>query len=427
MNEPLNDIRQAATFWRPFQSFFRLEAASGILLIVASIVALVLANSPLRQVYFTVRDIPLGISIGEFTLTKGLVLWINDALMAVFFFFVGLEIKRELRGGELSRLRNAALPFAGALGGIVVPATIYVSLNLGGPGGSGWAVPLATDIAFALGVLALLGSRAPVGLKVFLTALAIIDDLAAVLVIALFYTAQLDVAALTWSAGMLGIMVVLNRAGVRAPVPYLLVGLVLWYATLKSGMHATVAGVLAAFTIPHRINGHGPPNGDESTTNGGRDSTLLERLEHDLQPWVAFGILPIFALANAGVTFPSAPGEALTNPIGAGVFFGLVFGKPLGITAAVWLALRVGLADRPAAVTWRHLHGAAWLCGIGFTMSLFIANLAFDSETALDTAKLGVLSASLIAGIAGWTILRSASQRSSKEPGYLPPTETRLS
>lgn len=410
MKNAPNQVRQAA-LWRPFQSFFRLEAASGILLIVASITALVWANSALSQTYFTVRDIPVGISVGEFELAKGLILWINDALMAVFFFLVGLEIKRELLGGELSRPRNAALPLAGALGGIAVPAVIYLALNLDGPGASGWAVPLATDIAFALGALALVGSRAPVGLKVFLTALAIIDDLAAVLVIGLFYTAALDVTALTWAAGMVGLMVVLNRAGVRVPLPYVLVGIALWYATLKSGMHATIAGVLAAFTIPHRVTGREDAgDGAAGHARAGRHPTLLERLEHGLQPWVAFGILPIFALANAGVTLPSAPGGAVTDPIAAGVFLGLVIGKPLGITAAVWLALQLGLADRPAAVTWRHLHGAAWLCGIGFTMSLFIANLAFELEAALDTAKLGVLSASLIAGIVGWVILRNAPE-----------------
>jgi len=399
---PFEVRRTTRELWRPFQTFFQLEAASGIALIACAATALVWANSPAASLYAALWETPFGFRTGGYELTKPLLLWINDGLMAVFFFLVGLEIKREFLGGELSSPRTAALPLAGAAGGIAIPALIYVGLNAGGPAEAGWAIPMATDIAFALGVLALIGSRAPLGLKVFLAALAIIDDLAAVLVIALFYTAELSVAALAVGGAFLVLMGILNRLRVSTPWPYLVLGIALWFAILASGMHATIAGVLAALAIPHRPDDP-EPGGEPS------EPTLLERLEHGLQPWVAFGILPAFALANAGVAFPGDLASAAASPVVAGVFLGLVIGKPLGVFAFSWVAVRVGLAERPVGVSWRHLHGAAWLCGIGFTMSLFIGGLAFGPGLELERSKLAILAASLTAGLVGWLLVRTAS------------------
>lgn len=400
---PFEVRRTTRELWRPFQSFFQLEAASGIVLMVCAVVALIWANSPLASSYTALWDLPFGFRTAGYELEKPLLLWLNDGLMAVFFFLVGLEIKREFDGGELASARSAALPVAGAAGGIAVPALIYAGFNAGGPGAAGWAIPMATDIAFALGVLALVGSRAPLGLKVFLAALAIIDDLAAVLVIALFYTGELGLTALGIAGGALLLMAVLNRARVGTPWPYLLLGIVLWFAILESGVHATIAGVLAALTIPHDTGGRSDDAPD------GSEPTLLERVEHGLQPWVAFGILPLFALANAGVAFPGDVASAARSPVVAGVFLGLVIGKPVGVLAFSWIAVRSGLAVRPDGVTWRHLHGTAWLCGIGFTMSLFIGGLAFGSGTDLELSKLAILAASLVAGLCGWLLIRGST------------------
>ena len=424
---------------RPFVEFTRIEAAGGILLLTCALLALLWANSPFANSYTALWDTKVTVAIGSFKIAKPLLLWINDGLMAVFFFVVGLEIKREVLVGELSTGRQAALPVAAAVGGMIVPAAIYAALNAGGDGRGGWGVPMATDIAFALGVLALLGDRVPTALKVFLTALAIADDLGAVLVIALFYTDQI---AWSWLAGGLGLLVVLavaNRLGVRSLVVYLGLGLLLWVAFLKSGVHATVAGVLLALTIPARGRLDGPrflseghatldafAAADESASPGHltaeqqsavmtleeaceQAGTPLHRLEHALHPWVGFGIMPVFALANAGVAMSGDLGATVAHPISLGVILGLVVGKQLGVLGFAWLAVRTGLAALPQQLTWRQIHGAACLAGIGFTMSLFIAGLAFEA-TLLPMAKVGILTASLVSGVIGWLVLSRGPQ-----------------
>ena len=395
---PVGRERPISRVLYPLTAFMRAEAAGGIVLIGCALAALVWANSPWAGAYTALWATE--ITVGP--LSETLLHWINDGLMAVFFFVVGLEIKREVLVGELASLRQAALPIAAALGGMVVPAAIYTAINLGGAGLAGWGIPMATDIAFALGVLALLGRRAPTSLKVFLTALAIVDDLGAVLVIALFYTAQVSWAALGAAAGCLALLVALNRLGARHPLTYALLGLGLWAAFLASGVHATLAGVLLALTIPartrvdtgeffrraHALLRHFDLAGEEAAdirTNADQQAALaeledlaegvqtpLQRLEHALHPWVAFVIVPLFALANAGVALGGGLGAALREPVTLGVVAGLLLGKQLGVTGAAWLAVRAGLADLPEGVTWRHVYGAGWLAGIGFTMSLFV-------------------------------------------------------
>ncbi len=423
---------------RPFQEFFRVEASSGIILLVCTAVALVWANSPWADSYFNLWLTKLTIDIGGFGLSKPLILWINDGLMAIFFFFVGLEIKREILVGELSSPGRASLPLAAAIGGMVVPAAIYALINRGGPGAAGWGIPMATDIAFALGVLALLGKRVPLSLRIFVTALAIVDDLGAVLVIALFYTSGITWSWLAIGGGFLLLMILANWLGARRPLVYGLLGIGLWYAFLKSGVHATIAGVLAAMTIPAaaRINTSqfvtwGREVLDEfedccvGDSSQGHETTLnqrsllqametavhhaeapLQRLEHGLEYPVAYVIMPIFALANAGVRLGG--GSNLFHPVSLGIIAGLIVGKQLGITFFTWLNVRLGLATLPEGVTWRHIYGVGWLAGIGFTMSLFIAGLAFGISPLLDTAKVGILTASVIAGIVGWLILRTS-------------------
>jgi NhaA family Na+:H+ antiporter len=372
---------------RPFQEFVKLEASSGILLFVCAMAALVWANSPWAAVYDAIWKTPLKLGFGDYALTKPLLLWINDGLMAVFFFLVGMEIKRELLEGELTSPRQAALSIAAALGGMAIPAALYLAVNAGGETAAGWAIPMATDIAFALGVLAVLGSRAPPALKVFVTALAIVDDLAAVAVIALFYTSQirwlyLGIAALVWIG-----LAAMGRARVRWAAAYILAGIALWLLTLLSGVHATIAGVLLALTIPLR------------------EPALLPRFEHSVHPWVAYLILPVFSLANAGVSLSGDLFEALSRPVAAGVVLGLVAGKPLGVVLSCWLAVRTGIAEFPPGLGWPQLFGAGCLAGIGFTMSLFIGGLAFAEPRHLDSVKLGVLAASLNAGAAGAAVL----------------------
>jgi NhaA family Na+:H+ antiporter len=423
---------------RPFQQFFRTEAAGGVLLLVCALVALVWANTPWAASYFALWSTVVTAGFGSFEISKPLLLWINDGLMAIFFFVVGLEIKREVLMGELGSPRKAALALVAALGGMVVPALLYTAVNAGGEGAAGWGIPMATDIAFALGVLALLGRRAPLALKVFLTALAIIDDLGAVLVIAFFYTAQLELGYLAFGAGVLAALVILNRSGVRRTAPYLVLGVALWLAFLKSGVHATIAGVLLAMTIPARRllddsaflargrelldrfardvkPGEGLPTADQADVlhaledAAERLDTPLHRMEHALHGWVAFGIMPVFALANAGVALGG--GLPLGSPVTLGVILGLFVGKQLGVTVFSWLAVRMGWAELPQGVSWRQLYGVSLLTGIGFTMSLFIANLAFDSPAVLDGAKVGILAASLIAGVAGWLVLSRGAAR----------------
>ncbi|MGZ8455119.1 MAG: Na+/H+ antiporter NhaA [Gemmatirosa sp.] len=422
----------------PFQRFFSTSAAGGLVLLAATAVALVWANSPWADTYHHLWEAPVTIGAPGFGLTLSLHHWVNDGLMAVFFFLVGLEIKREVLVGELASRRTAALPVAAALGGMVVPALLYTALNAGGAGAAGWAVPMATDIAFALGILALLGDRVPSGLRIFLAALAIADDLGAVLVIAFFYTGALDWGAMGGAAAVLAVLVGLNRAGARRPLTYALLGVGLWLFVLASGIHATIAGVLLALTVPARTRidedeflaraeasladfRAADEPGTTVLTNQGHQAALqaienaadaaqapLQRMEHALHGVVAFVIMPIFALANAGVALGGG-GAAVGSPIALGVVLGLALGKPLGITLASYLAVRAGAADLPTGVTWRHVHGAGWLAGIGFTMSLFVAGLAFADPAVLDIAKLGIFTASIAAGGVDFTLLRRAA------------------
>ncbi len=420
---------------RPFQLFLKNKAAGGILLLGCTLLALLWANSPWAGIYTALWDSKFTIGIGSAQLSKPLLLWINDGLMAIFFFLVGLEIKREILVGELASPRQAALPIAAAAGGVVIPAILYTLLNAGGPGAAGWGIPMATDIAFALGVLALLGKRIPLALTIFLTALAIVDDIAAVLVIAIFYTAEISTAALIGGAGCVVVLTALNLLHVRWPIAYIVIGLLLWLAVLKSGIHATVAGVVLAFFIPsrtridpagfvHRARGllshfeRAPQRGSGLLVNDEQQAALhaleeaaedvqspLHRLEHALHPWVSFLIMPVFAFANAGVILDTSAADAITHPVPLGVFAGLLLGKPAGIFFAAWLAVRLGIAELPSAVRWSHIHGAGWLGGIGFTMSLFVASLAFGTGPMLALAKLGILAASASAACIGSILL----------------------
>ncbi len=419
----------------PLQAFFRSEAAGGLLLLGCAVAAFAWANSPLAASYFALWQTGVTVGVGSFVIAKPLLLWINDGLMAVFFLLVGLEIKREVLGGELANPKSAALAVTAAFGGMAAPALAYVLLNAGGVGADGWGIPMATDIAFALGVLALLGDRVPLALKVFLTALAIVDDLGAVLVIALFYTAEVSTAALWWAAGFLAALVALNRLGVQKTVVYIVLGVGLWLAFLKSGVHATVAGVLLALTIPARRRLDAPAflaraeaylrafaedvvPGEAEPTLGQQNAvyalenaceaaeTPLARLEHGLHKPVAFFIIPVFALANAGVAVTGGLAALAGSPVTLGIVLGLVVGKPIGITLLAWLAVKAGVATLPPGATWRQVVGISALCGIGFTMSIFIATLAFPGEAALlDSAKLGILAGSLVSGVTGWALL----------------------
>lgn len=383
----------------PFEQFAQADSLGSVLLVAATIVALVWANSPWQSAYFAFWAAKLGAG----PLVLSLQHWINDALMVLFFLLVGLEIKRELLIGELSGTRKAALPIVAALGGMIVPALIYLSMNLFAETVHGWGIPMATDIAFALGVLQLMGPRCPIGLKVFLTALAIIDDMGAIAVIALFYTDSLAIASLLLAAAALALLLVFNRMRVRHLAPYVIVGVVLWFAILRSGIHATIAGVLLALTLPA---------GDPTPDNAEGETSPLMRLEHGLANIVPWVILPLFALANAGVAIAGARAP-WASPVGLGVILGLLFGKPIGITLFAWLAVKRGWAALPSGVNWGALHGAAWLGGIGFTMALFIASLAFDNAAQLDEAKLSVLLASVFAALIGRFLVLRALGRTS--------------
>ncbi|MBV9490333.1 MAG: Na+/H+ antiporter NhaA [Verrucomicrobia bacterium] len=400
-NAPTSPLKRVA---RPVLDFVRLETAGGLILIAATAVALAWANSPWAQDYHRLWQTELALGVPPFTLRQPLAHWINDGLMTVFFLLVGLEIKRELLVGQLAGARKAALPMLAALGGMAVPAFIYACLNARhGPAARGWGVPMATDIAFSLAFLSLADQRrVPASLKVFLTALAIVDDLGAVVVIACCYTAGLSWPALAGAAGAFGALLLANRLGVRQLAPYLVLGVALWAAMFHSGVHATVAGVLVAFAVPLRSRqGHGTP-----------DPVPLQRLERALHPWVSFGVMPLFALANAGL--PLAPGELarqLSQPVALGVGLGLLLGKPAGILAACGLAVKVGWAEKPAGANWLQLCGAAALAGIGFTMSLFIANLAFPAHPELvHQAKAGILAGSFGSALAGLALCRLAPQ-----------------
>ncbi len=388
---------------KPLQDFLRLEAAGGLLLMAATAVALVAANSPLAGPYAALLDLPLEFRIGGFAIAKPLLLWINDGLMAVFFFLVGLELKRELIEGHLSSLRRASLPAFAALGGMLAPAALYAALNRGDPVAlRGWAIPTATDIAFALGVLSLLGSRVPSALKAFLLSVAIFDDLGAIIVIALFYTDGLSLLSLAVAAVLVLGLAGLNRAGVTRPAAYLLIGVPLWVAVLKSGVHATLAGVVVAMFIPLRARPGSPAAAPAP-------EPLLRRLEHALHPWVAFGVLPVFAFANAGVPLAGLSLADALHPVPLGIAGGLFVGKQIGVLAMSGLAVRLGLASRPDGVGWRQLYGTALLCGVGFTMSLFIASLAFEQggPAYSGAERLGILGGSLLSGLAGYVVLRA--------------------
>ena len=381
---------------RTLRAFFAHESAGGVLLALAAVAALALANSPVAFLYDAFLDTPVEVRAGALHITKPLLLWINDGLMALFFFLVGLEIKREVIEGELSDPRQVMLPAVAAVGGMAVPAAIYAVINAGNPVALvGWAIPAATDIAFALGVLSLLGKRVPVGLKMFLLTLAILDDLGAIVIIALFYAGDLAPASLAVAAAALVALFTLNRLNVVRLAPYLFVGLVLWVSVLKSGVHATLAGVALAFFIPLR-------------SNGAEAQSLLRHLEQDLRPLVVFAILPLFAFANAGVPLHGVGWATVLAPVPLGIAAGLLLGKTIGVFAASWLVVQLGFARLPEGADWRAMFGVAVLCGIGFTMSLFIAGLAFEgagSEYVVQT-RLGVLLGSLASAVIGLAILR---------------------
>jgi Na+:H+ antiporter, NhaA family len=400
MNErrSLDDATPMERLARPFHEFARLEASGGILLIGCTVAALIWANSSWAGSYFHLWHADPTFGFAGKLLSKPLHFWINDGLMALFFLLVGLEIKRETLVGELASFQKAALPIAAALGGMIVPAGLYVLLNHGGPGASGWGIPMATDIAFALGVLALLGDRVATSLKVFLAALAIADDIGAVLVIAFFYTEQISWISLGVGGLFFVALIAANRAGARHPLTYAVLGVGLWLAFLQSGIHATVAGVLLALTIPARKR----VDGRAFLAPG--ESPML-RFEHALIPWNKYFIMPIFALANAGVVLSGGAARSLADPISLGVICGLVLGKPIGIVFFSWLATRSGIAQMLHGIGWRQVAGVGMLGGIGFTMSLFIANLAFGETSSLETAKVGILASSVMSAVVGTAVL----------------------
>ena len=384
---------------KPFKWFFKLEAASGLILLIAAIVALVISNSDLSEFYFQTLEKYLFIGVNEFGLKLSVHHWINDALMAIFFFFVTLEIKREFLQGELSNIKQALLPIIAAIGGMAVPALFYFVINYGNAETiKGWAIPSATDIAFSLGILSLLGSRVPISLKVFLTALAIIDDLGAILIIAFFYSGDLSIPYLSLILLSYIFLLILNKFSVKIFTPYLLIGLCMWFFTYKSGIHATIAGVLLASTIPHRLKEH--------------DFSLLVKIEHGISPYVAFLIMPIFAFANAGVSFEGLSLSSLLAPVPLGILMGLFFGKQIGVLLFSYVSVKLNIADMPNNTNWMSVYGVSILTGIGFTMSLFVGNLAFiDNTEYIDGVKIGVLSGSLLSTVFGYFILLVSAKK----------------
>ncbi len=434
---------------RPFREFTKAEASSGILLIICTVAALIWANSGISESYFSFWHTQISIGLDKYELHYSLHHWINDGLMAVFFFVVGLEIKREFLVGELSSARQAILPVAAAFGGMIFPALIYIMINMNGKGEAGWGIPMATDIAFVIGLMALLGSNVPVNLKIFITALAIADDIGAVLVIAFFYTSGLSFTTLIIAAGIFMLLFIVNRLGVRNLLVYTILGFALWLAFLKSGIHATVAGVLLAFIIPatsryntrdflvkgkellkdfDKTGAEGPnvlANEERQNIVQTLESTCrkiltpLQRFEHSLNPLVSFFIMPVFALANAGVLLQKDFFSSLINEISLGIIGGLFIGKQIGIFVFSWLAVKLNIASLPSKVNWTQIYGAGILAGIGFTMSLFITNLAFNSEELSNTAKVGILAASLISGITGYTLLKFTGGKKKVEESVL--------
>ena len=384
---------------KPFIWFFKLEAASGLVLLIAAIFALIISNSNLSELYFHSLEKYLFIGINEFGLKLSVHHWINDALMAIFFFFVTLEIKREFIQGELSNIKQALLPIIAAVGGMVVPALFYIVINWGNPETiSGWAIPSATDIAFSLGILSLLGSRVPISLKIFLTALAIIDDLGAILIIAFFYSGELSISYLSLILLSYIFLLILNTFSVKIFTPYFIIGLLMWFFTYKSGIHATIAGVLLATTIPHRLKD--------------KDFSLLIKIEHAISPYVAFLIMPLFAFANAGVNLEGLSFSSLMKPVPLGILCGLFFGKQIGVLLFSYISIKFKFAEAPSNSNWLSLYGVSILTGIGFTMSLFVGNLAFAEDTQyMDGVKIGVLTGSLLSTVFGYMLLYISSKK----------------
>jgi len=376
------------------KDFLKQESAGGIVLMVTAALALVIANSPLAPAYFGTLDTKLNVSFGSFAIDKALILWINDGLMAIFFFLIGLEVKREIVDGQLSNWNKASLPLVAAVGGMAIPALVFVAFNLDSPDTiSGWAIPAATDIAFALGILSLLGPRVPVAMKALLLAIAVIDDIGAITVIALFYTGEIKIDMLIAGGVVLAVLFAIGRMRIASSMPYVLLAVVMWVFILKSGIHATLAGVTAAMMVPMVA----------------RDgSHLLERMEHGLHSWVAFLIIPVFGFANAGVSLIGLSPSDLLAPLPLGIALGLLIGKQVGIVGFAFVAVKAGIATLPDGIGWRKLHGLSLLAAIGFTMSLFIGNLAFADAATVDAVKLGVLAGSVIAAITGFVLLKSA-------------------
>tara|TARA_B100000408_G_scaffold8585_1_gene6311 strand:+ start:608 stop:1780 length:1173 start_codon:yes stop_codon:yes gene_type:complete len=383
----------------PFKWFFKLEAASGLLLLISAVIALFISNSNLSNLYFETLNRYLFVGINNFGIKMSLLHWINDALMAVFFFFVTLEIKREFLQGELSNRKQALLPIIAAIGGMLVPALIYVYINFQtGDTLNGWAIPSATDIAFSLGVLSLLGSRVPISLKVFLTALAIIDDLGAIVIIAFFYSGDLSIKYLSLLLITFIALIILNKFNIKKFIPYLLLGLILWFFTHESGIHATISGVLLATVIPHRKKE--------------KDFSLLTKIEHNISPYVAFGIMPLFALANAGVSLSGMNFDSLLLPVPLGILLGLFIGKQIGVFLFSIISIKLKIAQMPNNANWLTLYGVGVLTGIGFTMSLFVGNLAFvENVQYISGVKIGVLSGSLLSTVFGYVLLLVATKK----------------
>jgi len=383
----------------PFKWFFKLEAASGLILLISAIIALLISNSSISLLYFETLDKYIFLGLNNFGLKLSVLHWINDVLMAIFFFFVTLEIKREFIQGELSNIKQAILPIIAAVGGMLFPALIYVYINFPNMETlNGWAIPSATDIAFSLGVLSLLGSRVPISLKVFLTALAIIDDLGAILIIAFFYSGDLSLFNLSMMALSFLCLITLNKFGIRIFLPYLIIGILLWHFTHESGIHATISGVLLACAIPHRKKE--------------KDFSLLIKIEHAISPYVAFGIMPLFAFANAGVSLEGISFSSLLMPVPLGILLGLFIGKQLGVFIFSYVSIKLRLAQMPNNSNWIGLYGVGILTGIGFTMSLFVGNLAFiDNTHYIDGVKLGVLSGSLLSTLVGYLLILSTSKK----------------
>ena len=383
----------------PFKWFFKLEASSGLLLLISAILALIMSNSSISYLYFETLEKYIFLGLNNFGLKLSILHWINDVLMAVFFFFVTLEIKREFIQGELSNIKQAILPIIAAVGGMLVPALIYIFVNFENTETlNGWAIPSATDIAFSLGVLSLLGSRVPISLKVFLTALAIIDDLGAIVIIAVFYSGDLNIFYLSMMLLALIGLLTLNKLGFKIFLPYLIIGILLWYFTRESGIHATISGVLLACAIPHRKKE--------------KDFSLLVKIEHAISPYVAFGIMPLFAFANAGVSLEGISFSSLLLPVPLGILLGLFVGKQIGVFLFSYISIKLGFAQMPNNSNWINLYGVGILTGIGFTMSLFVGNLAFiDNTQYIDGVKLGVLSGSLLSTLFGYFLILSTSKK----------------